>query len=102
MRKMNGFTTRYQKTFYLWAPGGGSPSGTVKGKNQSYAITITNSSYVTIQGVDTFATTYALNSSDHCTIDGCELMYASYSKRMLGDISDEYDVTELGQVDRDS
>lgn len=70
---------------YLWAPGGGVPSGVVKGKNQSYAFSIDNSSYVQLKNIDFFGTTFQIHNSDHVTVSDSDLQYPSCTKRMLGD-----------------
>ncbi|GAG41146.1 unnamed protein product, partial [marine sediment metagenome] len=70
---------------YLWAPGGGSPSGTIEGKTLSYAFDVDDCDYIVIDGLDFFATTFKFSESSQITVENCDLLYPSYSKRMLGD-----------------
>ena len=74
------------------------PTGTdmsqvkLRGKVQTYAITITDSQHLLIKNLDFFATTIKGSSStrndyvDKITLDSLNFMYPSYSKRMLGDV----------------
>ena len=65
----------------------------LRGKVQTYAITITDSRHLLIKNLDFFATTIKASSSskteyvDSLTFDSLKFMYPSYSKRMLKDIS---------------
>lgn len=74
------------KTLYLWADDGLNPDGrTIVGKNQSYFFTGDASTrYITIDGLDFFATAFKFTGSDNITIQNCNLDYCSYSKRALG------------------
>ena len=83
-------------TLYLWAPGGGNPSSkTVEGKTLDYAFDINDCDYINITGLDFFATTFALNLCQHVTVEDCDFLYPSYSKRMIGDLTDT-EITLLG------
>ncbi len=76
------------KEIYLWAPEGKHPKKLeIKGKTQSYAFDIANSSYIELRGLNFFGTTFKANESKHITVEDCNFMYPSYSKRMLGDLS---------------
>ena len=77
------------KTLYLWADDGLNPNGrTIAGKNQAYFFTGDASTrYVTIDGLDFFATTFRFDSSDYITVQNCDLTYFSYSRRALGSIA---------------
>ncbi|VGO16317.1 hypothetical protein PDESU_04908 [Pontiella desulfatans] len=72
------------KELYLRAVGGGVPTGDIRGKVQSYAFTVTNSSHVVIDGIDFFGTTFNLYDSPYSTVQNCDLLYPSCSLRMLG------------------
>jgi hypothetical protein len=74
------------KTLYLWADDGLNPTGrTIAGKNQTYFFTGSPATrYITIDGLDFFATTFKFVSSDSITIQNCDSDYFSYSKRALG------------------
>jgi len=76
------------KQLYLWAEGGVNPESlTIRGKVQSYAVTIKQSKYINLQGINFFATTFNVERSSFINIEDSELMFPSYSKRMLGDNS---------------
>jgi hypothetical protein len=76
------------KEIYLWTPDGKHPDDfKIQGKVQSYAFELDNVSNVRIEGFDFFGTTFKVFNSDHVTVENCNFMYPSYSKRMLGDLS---------------
>lgn len=71
-------------TLYLWMPDGESPEGhTIKCKNHTYAFR-GNPQYLTIDGLDFFATSFRLHQSKHVTIQNCNFLYPSFSKRSAG------------------
>ncbi|VGO16896.1 hypothetical protein PDESU_05488 [Pontiella desulfatans] len=76
------------KTLYLWVPGGGSPSGDIRGKTQTYAFNITNSQHINLEGLDFFGTTFRFYRSPFITVRDCDLLYPSCSKRMLGIVAE--------------
>ena len=78
------FYDKTTKTLYLHAPGGGVPSGDIRGKTQTYAFNVTDSTHIKLKGLDFFGTTFRFYNSTHITIEDCELLYPSCSKRMLG------------------
>jgi len=62
----------------------GNPTGkTIKGKTQSYAFTVTNSSNITIDGLHFFGTTVKFDNSTNGKVDHCNFAFPSCSKRML-------------------
>ncbi len=72
------------KTIYLWPKGGVDPSGlSIRGRNISRSIELSNSSYVEIRGLDFFASNFAIEG-DHITIEDCSILYPDASKRLLG------------------
>ena len=75
-------------TLYLWADNGQDPNGrAIAGKNQTYFFEgDASTQHITIDGLDFFATTFKFVSSDHITIQNCDLDYFSYSKRALGSL----------------
>jgi len=76
------------KQLYLWAENGVNPETlTIRGKVQSYAVNIKQSKYINFQGINFFATTFNVERSSFIKVEDSELMFPSYSKRMLGDIS---------------
>ncbi len=77
------------KTLYLWADDGLSPAGRdIRGKNQPYFFTGTaNTDYVTIDGLNFFATTVSFSQSDYITVQNCKFDYPSCAKRALGSIN---------------
>jgi hypothetical protein len=83
------------KTLYIWADDGLDPTGRdVRGKVQSYFFDISNSSYIKILGLDFFGTTFRSTDCLSITVEDCDLLYPSYSRRMLGVLSDT-DVTMI-------
>jgi len=83
------------KTVYLWTPDGKHPREfEIKGKTQSYAFEIKNSSHIKIDGFNFFGTTFKTYESNHITVENCHLQYPSYSKRMLYDLT-PMDVTSM-------
>ncbi len=69
---------------YLWAPNGGVPTGDIRARTQQFVIDANNWNYVTIKGLDFFATTIELTSSESITIEDCNFNYSGVSKRALG------------------
>ena len=58
----------------------------VSGKTQSFAFEVNNSSYVQLKGLNFFGTTVSFINSVNSRVEDCNFEYASYSKRILGDI----------------
>ena len=82
------FYNAKSKTVYLWTPEGRHPRGfEIRGKTQSYAFDIQNSSHIKIEGINFFGTTFNTYESNHITIENCNFKYPSYSRRMLNDLS---------------
>lgn len=80
---------------YLWAPGGADPESLdVRGKTLSYALDVADSSFLSIQGLNLFGTTFQFADCHHVAIEDCRLLYPSYSKRMLRDLG-SMDVTKM-------
>lgn len=76
------------KQLYLWAEQGVNPEMlNIRGKVQSYALTVKHSKHINFQGINFFATTFNIAQSSFINVEDSELMYPSYSKRMLGDNS---------------
>jgi len=76
------------KQLYLWAESGVNPETlTIRGKVQSYAINIKHSKHINVQDINFFATTFNVERSSFINVEDSELMFPSYSKRMLGDNS---------------
>ncbi len=82
------------KMLYLWTKNNDSPANhEVRGKVQTYAIKITNSSNIVVKNLDFFATTLEAktismtNTIDALTLQSLNFKFPSYSKRMLGDPS---------------
>lgn len=70
---------------YLWPLHGGAPDDLeIRGKAITYALEIENSSHVIVKGLDFFAATFRIASSHHVTVEDADLMYPSYSRRMVG------------------
>ena len=75
------------KILYLHAPGGVIPAGDIRGKTQTYAFDVTASTYITLNGLDFFGTTFKFYDSENVLVENCILKYPSCSKRMLGSIA---------------
>eukprot|EP00794_Sanderia_malayensis_P003512 gene3512-4013_t len=81
------------KMLYVWTKDGDSPAKhELRGKVQTYAIKIWNSSNLVVKDLDFFATTLLAesvdvnnNNIDELTFQSLNFKYPSYSKRMLGD-----------------
>jgi Bacterial Ig domain len=71
---------------YLWAPNGGAPTGDIRARTQQFVIDANNWNYVTIKGLDFFATTIELTSSESITIEDCNFNFSGVSKRALGEV----------------
>lgn len=83
------------KQLYLWAKEGVNPETLdVKGKVQSYALNVKHSKHIQFIGINFFATTFKIERSQFVKVEDANLLYPSYSKRMLGDIS-PIDVTKM-------
>ncbi|GAL03729.1 chitinase [Photobacterium aphoticum] len=79
------FFDKQTKTVYLWAPDGQDPNTlTVRGKTQTYGLTVRNSRHVVIEDVDFFATAFTVLNSQGITFDDIDARYYAYSQRMLG------------------
>lgn len=72
---------------YLWAPNGGIPTGDIRARTQQFVIDANNWNYVTIKGLDFFATTIELTSSESITIEDCNFNYSGVSKRALAEFN---------------
>ena len=83
------------KILYLWTSDNTKPAlNKVRGKVQTYAFEIKDSSHLVLKNLKFFATTIkATNDADANTkvdclrFDSLEFKYPSYSKRMLGKVS---------------
>ncbi|GIG63528.1 hypothetical protein Lfu02_79000 [Longispora fulva] len=65
-------------TLYLWAPGGGAPTG-VEAKKRNYAFDLRGRSWVTVQGVNVTAATITTDSSStNNVLDGVNGRYLSH------------------------
>jgi len=80
---------------YLWAPGGGAPTGKIRGRNQQFAIDASNWNYVTFKGLNFFATNIQLKASESITIEDCHFNYGGASKRPLGETATQSSALRL-------
>ncbi len=69
----------------------GAPAGNYFGKTQTYYLEMSNSSNVTINGIDCFATTLSVTDSTNITLENSNFLYPSYNKLVL----DEYTRPEV-------
>ncbi|WP_165822482.1 CBM35 domain-containing protein [Paenibacillus montanisoli] len=64
---------------YLWMPNGESPSD-VEVKMRNYAFDLSGKSYITVQGIDVFASTITTDEdSSNITLDGLRAKYINHS-----------------------
>lgn len=71
---------------YVWMPDGSSPSEyEIRGKTQTYAISARNSSHLSFEGIQFFATTFQFLDCHNLCVENCNFLYPSYSRRALGD-----------------
>ncbi len=76
------------RELYLMTKDGSHPdSAKIRGKVQSYAITLEESHHVTIQDIGFMGTTLSGGNCSHLTIENCTFDYPSYSRRILGNYS---------------
>lgn len=63
-------------TLFLYAPGGKDPNSLmVEARTRTYAIDLSDRSWIQIEGVTVFAGSINLNAADHCTIENCRNFY---------------------------
>ncbi|WP_372847408.1 hypothetical protein, partial [Pontiella sp.] len=77
------------RTLYLWADDGRDPEGRQifgKGTNAYAVVGDADTHDIVIDGIDFFAATFYLESSDQITIQNCDFDYYAASHRSLGDI----------------
>lgn len=73
------------KFLYLFTDNGKSPEGrNVRGKVQTYFFDLEESSHIQIKGIEFFGTTVCFLKCENVTVEDCDFLYPSYSKRMLG------------------
>ena len=72
-----------------WIPPNGSHpmQFDVRGKIRTYGITINKSDHIHIKGLNFFACTIYIDDANHTIIEDCNVLYPSYSKRMLKEIN---------------
>lgn len=75
------------KELYLYADDGLDPSGReIRGKTVTYAMEFNEARYLEIRNIDFFGCTVKLELTRYSSLENCNFLYASYSKRMLGSI----------------
>ena len=79
------YYTPADKTLYLWTDNGAEPTNrNIRGRNIRRAITIENSSYISIKGIQFFAGNFGVIQSDYITLEDCNFSYPDASQRLLG------------------
>ncbi len=74
---------RDEKMLYLWAKDGGNPAGKhIEYKVRDYSFVAENSDYIELSGFHFFGATFSFKDSNHCIVDGCHLLYPSYSREL--------------------
>lgn len=80
--------------FYFFAPGGVDPSPLdVRYKARNYALRASQRHHLEIRGLHFFGATFRLEDCNDCLIEGCELLYPSYTRTIT-----EYDQTRTESV----
>lgn len=80
---------------YLMTRTGANPETVeIRGKNQSYALSMVNCDYLEIKNIEFTATTIKGLDCANLTIENCTFNYPSYSKRVLGEYG-EIDITQF-------
>ncbi|MBI1368464.1 MAG: hypothetical protein GC162_07395 [Planctomycetes bacterium] len=87
------FYDKDSKYLYYYPMDGKNPQGRdVRGKVQTYAFDLWNVRGVVLKGLNFFGTTISFRGTGedndnctHITVEDCDFLYPSYSKRMLGD-----------------
>ncbi|WP_372798777.1 right-handed parallel beta-helix repeat-containing protein, partial [Pontiella sp.] len=77
------------RTLYLWADDGLDPNGRpvfAKGTNAYAIVGDADTHDIVIDGINFFATTFYLESSDRISIQNCDFDYYAASHRSLGDL----------------
>ncbi len=73
------------KELFLMADDGLNPTGrSIRGKTITYGLDVQNSSELTVEGIDFFACTFRVQGSSQIAVEDCDVLFPSYSKRMLG------------------
>lgn len=73
---------------YLFVANGENPNNlNIEGKIMSYALEFSNSSFIEINDINFFGTTFNFKDCHNIKVENCDLLYPAYSKRMLRDIS---------------
>lgn len=74
------------KELFLIADDGLSPAGRdIRGKTITYGLEIQNSQNVAVRGIDFRSCTFKVSGSDEIVIEDSNVLFPSYSKRMLGE-----------------
>jgi hypothetical protein len=75
------------KELYVWLPDGSEPDESLRGKEQSYALSFSNSHSVHIKDINFFATTINFSTAKNVVIENCNFNYPSCSRRAVNDLS---------------
>ena len=87
------------RTVHYHPPAGQDPQALdIRGKVRAYAIDVRNSAHVQLLGLRFFGTSFRFTQSHHCVIEDCHLLYPSYSRRILGDLS-PIEITHMTMAD---
>ncbi len=77
------YLDRAAKTLYLWTKEGDDPaSHRVEFKARDLAVEGAGVDYVQLHGFHFFAATFALRGCNHCVIDGCHLLFPTYTREL--------------------
>lgn len=83
------------QTVYVWLDDGKDPSDRImRGKTLSYGIDLKKCSNIRIKGIDFFSATMQLVDCQNVTVEDCNFLYPSYSRRMVRDLK-RWDITRI-------
>ena len=75
---------REAKVLYLWPKDGRDPTGRrIEAKARDYAFTGTRVSHVRLEGFHFFGATFRFITSHHCVVEGCHLLFPSYTRELV-------------------
>ena len=90
-------------TLYFMPPEGVNPSvENIRAKTQAYGFSFYDSSRITLENIDFFATTFRFENCDNCTVSGSHLLYPSTSKRSLNIAGEDVDERWVSRFDKSS
>ena len=75
---------RFSKTLYFKTPGGGVPTGEIRGKVRTWGLNLTDSDHVAVDGIDFFGCSLRFKNCNDSRVEDCDFSYYSQGNWMLG------------------